>query len=105
MSEMVGTAVGPTSALYKWAERFALIGDLNRLRLLMVIRNRGPICVSDLVQATGLKTPTMSRALRLLRAFGLVAAHRDGRSRRYELTDDREHALLEHLVEPTPVLP
>jgi DNA-binding transcriptional ArsR family regulator len=82
-----------------WAERFALLGDLSRLHLLLTIRDDGPICVTDLAAATGLKAPTVSQALRLLRAHDMVAARRDGRTKLYELTDSHVDLLLEHLAD------
>jgi DNA-binding transcriptional ArsR family regulator len=57
-----------------WANGFALLGDPGRLALLVTIRRDGPICVSDLAEATGLKPTTVSYALRLRGAHELVRA-------------------------------
>ena len=52
-----------------WAQRFSLMGDLTRLRLLICIKSAGPISVSDLRPATGLDYgDTVSQTLRFLRA-------------------------------------
>lgn len=70
-----------------WAQRFSLLGDPTRLRVLMCIKAAGPISVSDLGVATGLADDHVSQILRLLRAGQTVASERDGRVIRYQLTD------------------
>lgn len=85
----------------KWAERFAVLGDPNRLRLLLLIHLDGPISVGELAELTGLKPTTVSHALRVLRVHGTVDTPRDGQSRLYRLTDDAVAALLDHLPATT----
>ncbi|WP_460446674.1 ArsR/SmtB family transcription factor [Angustibacter aerolatus] len=82
-----------------WARRFAVLGDPTRLALLLCIHHAPGIRVSDLATATGRGESTVSQALRLLRAAGLVRDRRDGRTVRYELADDVLHELL-HVVQP-----
>jgi DNA-binding transcriptional ArsR family regulator len=84
-------------ALHDWVTRFALLADQTRLALLLCIEHAGEICVSDLAAATGVKDSTVSQALRLLRAHGVVATRRDGRTIHYHLTDDAIPALLGQL--------
>ncbi|TCK21733.1 ArsR/SmtB family transcription factor [Pseudonocardia endophytica] len=81
----------------EWADRFAVLGDLNRLRLLRLIHREGPISVGDLADRTELKPTTVSHALRVLRVYGTVDTTRDGQSRLYRLTDDTVAALLDHI--------
>lgn len=83
--------------LHDWVTRFALLADGTRLALLLCIHNAGEICVSDLAAATGVKDSTVSQALRLLRAHGVVATRRDGRTIHYHLTDESIPALLSQL--------
>lgn len=90
-----------TALVELWADRFALLGDPSRLTLLLAIRRAGSICVSDLAEVTGLKAPTVSHALRLLRAHQVVQAERDGHRMCYELTNHHMNALLEY-VDGTP---
>lgn len=92
-------AVGDQPALERWAQVFALLGDPNRLALLVCIRRAGRICVSDLAAATALKEATVSQALRLLRSRGAVVADRDGRLVRYALADDHLAALVDRVTE------
>jgi ArsR family transcriptional regulator, lead/cadmium/zinc/bismuth-responsive transcriptional repressor len=75
------------AAVRAWAERFALLGDPTRLRILLCIRAAGPISVSDLAVAVDLNNDTVSQTLRLLRASHAVTTQRDGRIVRYQLED------------------
>ncbi|WGL51269.1 metalloregulator ArsR/SmtB family transcription factor [Nocardioides sp. BP30] len=81
-----------------WSERFALLGDPTRLALLVCIHRVGPISVSDLAVATGLKDTAVSQALRLLRNAGAVAAGREGRVVRYRLLDAALGPLLDQVA-------
>lgn len=81
----------------EWSSRFALLSDVNRLRLLLAIHASPGICVSDLAEATGMSDTAVSQALRLLRAHRWVVAARDGRLVTYELNDQTVHSLLHML--------
>lgn len=76
------------------ARRFAVLGDPTRLALLTCIDAAGPISVSDLAAATGIRDVTVSQTLRYLRAAGIVTAIRDGRVVRYRLDDPGISTLL-----------
>ncbi len=80
-------AIGDTDHVTTWANRFSLVSDPHRLALLLAIRQAGPISVTDLAMATGMNATTVSQALRLLKAAGVVTGTRDGRVIRYRLTD------------------
>ena len=90
-------ALGDPAAVAAWARRFSLLADPGRLSLLVCIRAAGPISVTDLAVAAGMNDTTVSAALRLLRAAGVVAAQRDGRIIRYSLADQEIGAVLEGL--------
>jgi DNA-binding transcriptional ArsR family regulator len=81
-----------------WARRFALLGDLTRLRLLVCIYVAGPISVSDLAVAVDLHEDTVSQTLRFLRANQTVATERDGRVIRYRLADTVIRQLLDQVT-------
>lgn len=81
---------------------FKLLGDPTRARLLYALLEAGELCVCDLSAATGTAETTVSQALRLLRASGVVTGRREGRNIYYRLSDahvrllldvTREHAL------------
>jgi len=65
------------------------VADTNRLRILKCLQVR-PACVCELVQATLMPQPRVSRHLRILRDVGLVQDSRDAQWVEYSLapTDD-----------------
>jgi DNA-binding transcriptional ArsR family regulator len=87
-------AIGEPEHVAAWAARFSLVGDPHRLALLLGIRYAGPISVTDLALATGMNPASVSQALRLLKASGVVIGIRDGRVVRYRLADESVAALL-----------
>lgn len=89
---------------------FKLLGDPTRVRLLYALLEVGELCVCDLAASTGTMETTVSQALRLLRASGVVTGRRQGRNVYYRLSDahirmlldvTREHAL--HAATPVAV--
>jgi ArsR family transcriptional regulator, lead/cadmium/zinc/bismuth-responsive transcriptional repressor len=81
-------ALGDPADVAAWAQRFALLADPTRLRLLLAIKAAGPVSVSDLAAAVGISDVTVSQTLRHLRASGTVTTERDGRIIRYQLRDE-----------------
>lgn len=81
----------------RWAARFDMLSDTNRLRLLMAIHGAPDIAVSDLAAATGMSDTAVSQALRLLRSQGWVTTRREGRSVLYSLDDKTVHDMLHML--------
>lgn len=70
------------------------LGENNRLSILLALHHAGDLCVSDLAFAVGMSDSAVSHALRLLRAHGMVAAHREGRLVRYRVTGELTIRLL-----------
>jgi DNA-binding transcriptional ArsR family regulator len=89
-------AIGEPGRVRAWADRFSLLAEPGRLALLLALHQAGPIAVSDLAVATGMKDTAVSQALRLLRAAGVVEGEKDGRVVRYRVVDDETTALLKH---------
>lgn len=87
-------AIDEIDDLEGWAGRFSLLSDPTRLRLLFCLHRTGGLCVSDLAQAVGMSTSSVSHALRLMRDRGWVRAGRRGRTVTYELVDETVHSLL-----------
>jgi DNA-binding transcriptional ArsR family regulator len=90
-------AIRDPAAITAWAQRFALLGEPNRLAILRAIATAGPISVTDLAVATNINDTGVSQTLRLLRATGTVTAQRDGRVLRYHITDLHIQDLLRHI--------
>lgn len=85
---------------------FKLLGDPTRTRLLYALLEAGELCVCDLAAATGTAEATVSQALRLLRASGVVIGRREGRNIFYRLSDAHVRLLLdvtrEHITHHVP---
>ncbi|MFV0259880.1 MAG: ArsR/SmtB family transcription factor [Acidimicrobiales bacterium] len=77
------------------AELFRLLGDPNRIRILVALDGAGELCVHDLAAAVAAPEAKVSQALRLLRTAGVVRNRRDGRYVYYRLDDDHVRTLLE----------
>ena len=80
---------------------FKLLGDPTRVRLLYALLEAGELCVCDLAASTGTMETTVSQALRLLRASGVVTGRRQGRNVFYRLSDAHIRMLLDVTREHT----
>jgi len=85
------------------AELFRLLGEPNRLRLVVACLD-GPRTVGDLTAEVGVSQSLVSQHLRLLRAGRLLKQTRSGRHVFYELPDCHVRAMLTnmmvHVLEP-----
>jgi DNA-binding transcriptional ArsR family regulator len=78
------------------ADVFALLGDPNRLRLLVALLEGGEMCVCDLAAAARMSESAASHAIRWLRAHRIVSApRRQGRMMYYRLADAHVRMLLD----------
>ncbi|WP_372786871.1 ArsR/SmtB family transcription factor [Phenylobacterium sp.] len=77
---------------------FEAVAEPNRRRILDVLRS-GERPAGDLVEATGLSQPGVSKHLKLLREAGLVSVRPDGQRRLYRLEPD-ELAELDAWLKP-----
>jgi len=66
------------------------LGDENRLRILMLLRER-ELCGLEVVGALGISQPLASSHLAVLREAGLATARREGRRIRYSLSEGAKH--------------
>lgn len=71
-----------------------LLANEDRLLLLCQL-SQGEMCVSDLESALGIRQPTLSQQLSVLRAEGVVNTRREGKNIYYSVADA---ALLEILA-------
>ena len=85
------------------AEVFRLLGEPNRLRLVLACLNK-PRGVGDLVEALGLSQTLVSHHLRLLRSAHVLRGDRQGRQVHYTIDDehvrDTIRNMVAHLTEP-----
>jgi len=76
------------------ARRFRVLADPTRLNLLYHLAS-GPSAVGELVVATGVSQPTVSRQLGMLADEGLVQRHRHGNQVFYAVRDPSVFSLCE----------
>ena len=73
--------------LHEAARRFALLGDVNRLRILSILHDEGEQSTGVLAEKTGLAVANVSQHLSRLMAVGLVSRRRDGPRAIYAISD------------------
>lgn len=88
-----------STQLQQAADLLDALGDRGRLSILLALHHAGDLCVSDLAFAVGMSDSAVSHALRLLRAHGMVLAHREGRLVRYRITGGLTARLLDVVSE------
>ena len=76
------------------AQRFRVLGDPIRIRLLDCLRD-GPATVAQLTQAVSGTQQNVSKHLGILYREGLVSRAKDGNFVRYSITDESVYALCE----------
>ena len=81
------------------ANLFGILADPSRLRILMCLQDQEEVCVTDLADRTGIGESAVSHALRLLRAYGIVEARREGRRMFYALVDEHVRVLCDATAE------
>jgi DNA-binding transcriptional ArsR family regulator len=95
-------ALPESETVERAAALFDVLSDPGRLRLLTALSVVNELRVSDLAAVVGMRESTTSHALRLLRAYQLVHARRDGRTIRYSLADEHvRHVLADVLAHAT----
>jgi DNA-binding transcriptional ArsR family regulator len=92
----VQESMPPAEDVEQVADVFALLGDPNRLRLLVALLEGGEMCVCDLAAAAGMSESAASHAVRWLRAHRIVSSpRRQGRMMYYRLEDAHVRMLLD----------
>lgn len=80
------------------AEMFRLMGDGNRLRILLLVLDQ-PRSVGDIAAAVGLSQSLVSHNLGRLRAGRLVRAERQGKQVYYAAADDHVRSVLRDMLD------
>jgi DNA-binding transcriptional ArsR family regulator len=84
----------PPLSLPQAAQLFKLLADENRLRLLLLLDERGEVSVSGLCRELGLSQPAVSHHLILLRMGGAVECRQQGHQHLYRITSEPVRELL-----------
>jgi DNA-binding transcriptional ArsR family regulator len=74
------------------AELFKVLSVESRLKIIELLREKGPLAVNELAEAMGITASAVSQHLKILRYAGLVRSERKG----YWLPYDIDHAALAH---------
>ncbi len=77
----------PLPVIERVADRFRLLSDPTRLRLINELHAGGEMTVGELVERLELSYATASKQLALLRAHGTVARRREGPKIFYRIVD------------------
>ncbi len=83
------------------ANRFRLLGDAGRLRMIYALLEAGELCVCDLAAVVESGESAVSHQLRLLRDAGLVKFRKEGRVIYYSVDDAHIRLLLDVAVQHT----
>jgi DNA-binding transcriptional ArsR family regulator len=78
------------------AERFRVLGDPTRIRLLERLR-RGEASITELVGVTGASQQNISKHLGVLRQAGIVERRKQGTASLYRISDDAVFQLCEQV--------
>ncbi len=81
------------------ADRFKLLADPSRLRMVYALLEAGELCVSDLAGLVDASESATSHQLRQLRLAGLVRTRKQGREVFYRVADIHVRLLLDVAVE------
>jgi len=81
------------------ADRFKLLADPGRLRMVYALLESGELCVCDLAATVGASESATSHQLRQLRLAGLVRSRKEGRTVYYRVDDTHVRLLLDVAVE------
>jgi len=79
----------PQLSLTRAAQIFQMLGDGTRLRILILLDQKGKLTVTQLREALGQSQPATSHHLALLRRTGLVKYRRDGKNNFYFLASEQ----------------
>jgi len=81
------------------AERFKLLADPSRLRMIYALLDAGELRVGDLAGLVGASESATSHQLRQMRLAGLVQSRKRGREVFYRVADTHVRLLLDVAVE------
>lgn len=77
----------PPYLLENVAERFRVLADANRLRIIEALRSSGELNVGELVDRLGMSQANASKHLAILHAAGIVARRPQGTAAYYSVLD------------------
>jgi ArsR family transcriptional regulator, nickel/cobalt-responsive transcriptional repressor len=79
------------------ADTMFALATPSRLKILVTLR-RGPLTVSEIVEAVAMEQSAVSHQLRVLREHSVVVMRRIGRTRQYALADEHVGVLVDEAL-------
>ncbi len=73
--------------------------EVNRLQIILMLGERGPMCVGDIASEFRITRPAISHHLKVLKHAGLVQAEKTGQEVHYSIRRDRLVATLRALTD------
>ncbi|PRZ43150.1 helix-turn-helix protein [Antricoccus suffuscus] len=99
--DIAADAVNSSSAaISEWVGTFELFADPTRMKILIAVHAAPEASVSEIAAATGITPNTVTQALATLQGAHVVSCRKDGRYRRWRLSDDAAHQVLHHMKAP-----
>lgn len=86
-------SVIPDTMLEEVAQRFSLLGDPTRLRVVRALHDEGELTVQQIAEAAEISVANASQHLGRLHLGGIVSRRRVGRTVRYVISDPTIEAL------------
>jgi ArsR family transcriptional regulator len=77
----------PDAVLDRMCDRFRMLGDPTRLRIINALHSTDELIVGDIVKQVGVSYGAVSKQLALLRSHGMVARRREGTRIFYRIDD------------------
>jgi ArsR family transcriptional regulator len=85
--------------LFQVAEKFKMLSDVSRLKILLALARQGEMHVSALKDLLGSSQPAVSHHLTLMRLAGLVSYRKGGKNNYYRLDSRVLQTLLEQFFD------
>jgi len=82
-----GKLAANSRSLRRTSEHYALFAGETRLKILVLLRETGELCVCDLATVLGMTPAAVSQHLSRLRTGGVVKSRRDGMTIYYRLAE------------------
>ncbi len=92
-------AMNPQQSLEKISQIFKLLGDRNRLSILIYLMEESELSVTELMEMTSMEQSALSHQLRVLKDAHLVMSSPLGKNRIYRLQDQHVYEIIKQIME------
>ena len=73
------------------------LSDANRLRIVELVADTDNICALDILEKLDITQPTLSHHMKALASCGLITSSKEGRWRRYSISQDAVRSFMSGL--------